>query len=108
MRIKMLPIAGLLAVSQGLACAPVTTDEPPASSTAADAGVAPVRAMLDRALSRSPHNLRVHTLRDGTEVAEVVGGFQHATVVRRTDAGLESHCLTDADEAARLLEGRAK
>lgn len=70
---------------------------------------APVaRARLVRALSRTPDNLRMRRLANGAQVAEVVSGFQHATIVTKTDAGLTQHCLTDPEEAVRLLEGRSK
>ncbi|MET0343929.1 MAG: hypothetical protein ABW252_23140 [Polyangiales bacterium] len=108
MRIKTLrwiatACAGLALVA---ACEPVGVDATRADESA-DAG-AVARARIMRALSRTPENVRMHRLDDGSHLAEIVSGFQHATIVTKGDAGLEHHCLTDPEEAVRLIEGRSK
>ena len=103
-----MPVRGaicLLGLCQTLACAPAESDAPRGSASVAVAPATPLdRAQVFRQLSRGPGNLRTHTLGDGGHFVEVVSGFQHATVVVATDAGVESHCVTSADEALRLLE----
>lgn len=109
MRIKTLRWIATACAGLALAagCEPVGVDESRASAESADAG-AVARARIMRALARTPENVRMHRLDDGTQLAEIVGGFQHATIVTKGDAGLEHHCLTDPEEAVRLLEGRSK
>jgi hypothetical protein len=108
-----MPVRGaicLMGLCQTLACAsPESEDTPRGRGAAAVAPATPLdHAQVARALSRSPRDLRTHVLGDGTQFVEVVSGFQHATVVVATDAGVESHCVTSADEARKLLEGRTQ
>ena len=107
-----MPVLGaicLLALCQTLACAAPESEAPRGRASAAIAPATELdRAQVIRALSRGPRDLRTHALGDGTQFVEVVSGFQHATVVVATDAGIESHCVTSSDEALRLLEGRSQ
>jgi len=94
---------GLLGLGQ-LGCAPAEVDNPLPQSPADRSD--PSHARLQRVLSRAPENLRLHALKDGTQYVEVVSGFQHATVVTISDAGVKTSCVTNADDAVRLLDGR--
>jgi hypothetical protein len=100
----VLVLSGLIGVCQTAGCAPLELEVPVAATTA-DGG-ASRNLQLERSLSRGPQNLKHHVLGDGTEYVEVMRGFQHATVVVIGDAGLEGHCVTNADEALSLLGGR--
>jgi hypothetical protein len=97
----------LLGIGQ-LGCAPAGVDDSVQPVTEPSAPEGSAHARLEQVFSRSPKNLRVHALADGTKYVEVVSGFRHATVVTLTDAGVKSHCVTSTDDALRLLEGRAQ
>lgn len=96
----------LLGIGQ-LGCAPAGVDEsdPPVTKPSSPESRA-TQARLEQLFSRSPKNLRVHALTDGSQYVEVVSGFRHATVVTVTDAGVKSHCVTSTDDALRLLQER--
>lgn len=70
------------------------------------AGLAPeLRARVERDLSRAPDDLRVVARPDGLQQVFVQRGFRHATIaVAAPDGGTSQRCLTDAEEAVRLLE----
>ena len=101
MRTKTLRWTATAALALAAACEPVGLDGAIASADPADAGAAVARARV--MLARTPENMRMHRLSDGTQLAEIVRGFQHATIVTKSDAGLERHCLTDPEEAVRVI-----
>jgi hypothetical protein len=50
-------------------------------------------------------NLQQHERSDGLRELEVVRGFRHASVVTRApDGSRRMHCLTQENEAVRLLK----
>lgn len=108
MRIKTLRWIAAASLSLAAGCEPVGLDASPAAAEPSDSERTVARARIMRALGRSADNVRMRRLDDGTQLAEVVSGFQHATIVTKADGGLAHHCLTDPEEAVRLLEGRPK
>lgn len=84
------------------ACA--VTPDPTEETSAPVVDVALVRASVVKSMSRAPANLQVREHADGGRHVHITGGFQHATVLVRGDAGVQRHCLTDVAEAMRLVE----